>query len=44
MWMSSFQQWLEERIADYQDVQLLQRAKHRELWPSMIAYFSGYGI
>ena len=35
--MSSLTKWLEERGVNYQEVELLERARNRELWHNMIA-------
>ena len=42
-WMSSMKDWLQERGAEYQEVEMLEKAKDRELWHDMITIVQGYG-
>ena len=43
LWMSSLTKWLEERGVKHQEVELLERARNRELWHDMIANVIRYG-
>jgi hypothetical protein len=42
-WMSSVKEWLKDRGVNHQEVELLEKARHRKLWHDMIAYVQGYG-
>ena len=45
LWMttSSLNAWIAERGIRQQEVELIQKARNRELWHAMIAHVSGYG-
>ena len=42
-WLRNLKDWLETRGVNYQEIELLRKAKNRELWHTMIAYVLGYG-
>ena len=43
LWMTSLNAWIAERSIRHQEVELIEKARNRELWHAMIAYVSGYG-
>ena len=43
LWMTSLNAWLAERGIRHQEVELIKKARNRELWHAMIAHVSGYG-
>ena len=43
LWMDSLMKWLEERGVEEQGVQLVEKARNRELWNNMIAKVDRYG-
>ena len=43
LWMTSLNAWIAERGIRHQEVELIKKAKNRELWYAMIAHVSGYG-
>ena len=43
VWMTSLNAWIAERGIRHQEVELIQKARNRELWHAMIAQVSGYG-
>ena len=43
LWMTSLNAWIAERGIRHQEVELIKRARNRELWHAMIAHGSGYG-
>ena len=43
LWMASLNAWLAERGIRQQEVELIKKARNRELWQAMIAHISGYG-
>ena len=43
LWMTSLNAWIAERGIRQQEVELIQKARNRELWHAMIAHVSGYG-
>ncbi len=42
--MTSVKEWLQDRGVKHQEVELIQRVRHRKLWHDMIAYIQGYGM
>ena len=42
LWMTSLNSWIAERGIRHQEVELIEKARNRELWHAMIAYVSGY--
>ena len=43
LWMANLNEWIEERGVKYQEVELCEKARDREMWKSMIAHVIGYG-
>ena len=43
LWMTSLNAWIAERGIRHQEVELIEKARNRELWHAMIAFVSGYG-
>ena len=43
LWMASLNAWLAEKGIMQQEVELIRKARNRELWQAMIAHVSGYG-
>ena len=44
LWMTCLNAWIaDETGIRHQEVELIEKARDRELWHAMIAYVSGYG-
>ena len=43
LWMANVNEWIGEKGVKYQEMALLEKARDRELWKSMIAHIIGYG-
>ena len=43
LWMTSLNAWIVERGIRHHEVELIKKARNRELWHAMIAHVSGYG-